>query len=239
MNKKLLGSLHRWIFMFMGIIMIVWLVSGIVMIMPHKWFGGITRNDQPAIDDYHSISLSPAEAIARLEQHAGGHLDVKQIKLIQIHTDLYYRITARRNTAELISTLTGERFEFPPALAEQVARHNFNIESPLLESVWLTEHSSGYPYGDLPVYRLRFERLPGQFYYVNRNNGSVSRSTTLSRIYNGIVSLHGFHPVEALTGSKDLRMFLLYMTGALSLVGSTIGLLLIFPLRRKRGTQTD
>jgi uncharacterized iron-regulated membrane protein len=233
MNTYALRSLHRWIFIFMGLVMLVWLISGILMAVPHYWFGGVTRYHQPAAE-FRTVNLSPAEAISRLEQQHGGRLDIEHIWLVQIENTPLYRIMAADAGSGFINGVTGEPFEFQPALAEQLARQQFNIDTPLLESTRLTAHSHTYPFGPLPVHRLRFVQHPGQYYYVNEEDASVSRSTTLSRIYNGITSLHDFSPLDTLAGNLKLRMPLLVLTGLLSLVGTIIGVLLIFPLRRKR-----
>ena len=233
MNKYTLHSLHRWIFIFMGVVMLVWLISGILMSVPQYWFGGVTRYHQPTAE-FRAVNLSPAEAIARFEQQHGDRLDVERIWLVQIEDTPLYRIMAANAVSGFINGLTGEPFEFQPALAERLARQKFNIDTPLLESIRLTAHNHTYPFGELPVHRLRFEQYSGQYYYVNEKDASVSRSTILSRIYNGITSLHDFSPLDTLADNLKLRMPLLVLTGLLSLAGTIIGVILIFPLRRKR-----
>ena len=70
MNKRTLGRVHRWIFIFMGVFMLVWLVSGVVMALPYYWFTGPSGDSGPVLD-YNTVTLSPADAIAQLEQHTG------------------------------------------------------------------------------------------------------------------------------------------------------------------------
>lgn len=236
MNKRLLGTLHRWIFIYMGIFMLVWLISGVVMALPYYWFTGLSNDEQPAIE-YSTVTISPAEAVARFEQQHGRDLDVKHIQLTQIDDGLYYYLRAEGSVKGNIDARSGEPFSFPADLAEKITRGKFGIEAPLGESTYMTEHTASYPHGHLPVYRLTFEDNPGQYYYVNTDNGNVDRSTLISRIYNGIVSLHAFDPLTSITGSDKLRMGTLFITGVISLIGSVIGVILVFPLRRKRARQ--
>jgi hypothetical protein len=221
----------------MGVFMLAWLISGILMVLPQHWFGAVTRHEQPAVDFRH-ITMSPGEAIKHLEQRKGIRLDVKQMQLQQIHDHLLYRIRADGFETGYIDSKTGEYFEFTPVLAEEITRFKFDISAPLLESTRLTEHDITYPFGGLPVFRVRFENDPGVSYFVSESNAKVSRSSALSRVRGAIVSLHIFEPIEILTGSRSLRKNLLLATGALSLLGAIVGLYLTLPVRRRNKQHT-
>lgn len=236
MKRRTLFSLHRWIFIFMGIFMLIWLISGVVMSLPDYWF--VKTGKYTAADiDYRTLVVSPAAAVTRFEQHHGGPQDIRKIRLNTIGDDTYYLVRASGGLKGSINARTGEYFDFPAALAEQLARQRYGIEAPLAASDYLTEYSATYPNGHLPVYRLGFTDRPGHYYYVNTDNGNVDQSTLLSRVYHGITSLHAFDPLVSLTGNNQLRMGLLFVTGAVSLLGTIIGVILIFPLRRKRAQQ--
>ena len=216
----------------MGLFMLTWLISGIVMLLPQYWFGAITRHEQPAVD-FRTITLSPAQAIRYYEGHTRTPLDIKQIQLQQIHHHLLYSIKADGYETGYIDSQTGRYFEFTPELAEQITRFKFDNNAPLLESTRLTGHDTTYPFGQLPVFRVRFEDDPGVKYFVSEKNAAVTRSSALSRVRGAIVSLHDFGPLEFLTNSSNLRRNLLIATGALSLLGAVIGLYLTLPTRRK------
>lgn len=232
MNKRLLGKLHRWIFIYMGAFMLMWAITGIVIALPYYWFTGEIHDKQPSID-YNTYTLSPADAISRFRQHHGSGLNVNHVELAQIDDSLYYHMRADGGIKGNIDARTGELFSVSAALAEKYARSKFGIDAPLLESAYLTEYSAIYPNGKLPIYRLTFEDNPDNYYYVSPDKGHVNRSTLTTRIRNGIVSLHGFDPVQSLTGSEKLKRGSLVLTGAITLVGTVIGVILIFPLRRK------
>jgi len=232
MTRRQYRTLHKWIFIFMGVFIIMWSLSGVLMVLPGDWFGAVTRSNQPAAD-YHNINLSPVQAIASLERHTGTRPDVKRIQLQQIHSYLLYEIKAKGQKPVYINSQTGEYFEFTPELAEDVTRTNFEIDAPLEESIRLTEHDTSYPFGELPVFRIRFTDQQGVSYFVSERNATVYRSSVLSRIRSAINSLHTFEPLTFLTDSQDVKNWLLVLTGTLSLLGAIIGYILTLPAGRK------
>jgi uncharacterized iron-regulated membrane protein len=233
MTRGQYRTLHKWVFIFMGAFILIWCVSGIVMVLPMYWFGAEIHGGKPAID-YRRVTLSPAEAAERLEQHTGTRLDVRRIRLKQVHDRLIYQVNVKGQTNGYIDGLTGEYFQFTPELAEQITRSAFDIDATLAESTRLTEHDTSYPFGQLPVYRVRFADGSGARYFVTESDARVSRSTTLSRLRNAVVSLHAFEPVEFFTHSKQLRINLLVLTGILTILGAIIGYILALPSGRKK-----
>ncbi len=232
MTRGQYRTLHKWIFIFMGAILLIWCISGMAMMLPMEWFGAANKWSRITVD-YRSISVTPAEAVTRLEQHTGTSLEVKNIQLQQIHDQLLYKINTAENGVGLIDSYTGELFQFTPDIAENLARAAFDIEAPLTESTRLTSHDDTYPFGQLPVYRLHFLEGSGKRYFVTEGDARVSRSTAMSRIRAAIVSLHTFQPVEYFTHSPQLRKNLLLLTGALTTLGAIIGYILALPRGRK------
>lgn len=237
MNRSRLRTLHRWIFIFMGVFILMWLASGIVMTLPQYWFGAVTRYDQPEVD-FRLATVSPAETVARLENPAGEKTAIRKIQLRGLGDRILYQVTLDNNDTRYIDAQTGEPFEFTLELATAIARRNFDIESPLLEQTRLTEHDAYYPFGQLPVYRIRFSDSPGISYFVLENQNRVFRSSMLSRIRGAIVSLHNFGPVDFFSSNPDTRKNLLILTGALSLLGAVAGFILTLP-RRRRDSQAE
>lgn len=232
MRRGQYRTLHKWIFIFMGALIIIWCVSGILMILPMYWFGAVTHADKPDVD-YRNITISPAEAVARLEQHSGSRLDLRRIQLKQLHNRLLYKISAEGHETGYIDSQTGEYFEFTAELAERITRTAFDIDAPLTESTRLINHDTSYPFGQLPVFRVRFANAQDTRYFVTENNARVTRSTILSRLRAAIVSLHTFEPVEFFTHSQQLRNGLLLLTAILTLLGAVIGYILALPSSRK------
>jgi hypothetical protein len=232
MNRSQLRTVHRWVFTATGIFILIWLLSGLLMALPDYWFGNVVKwPDKPRVD-YHKAVVSPAAAIARLEAGAAGAVEVTNLNLRQISGHLLYSITLADDGEQLVDAMTGEHFRFSPELAESMIRENFNIDAPLAEIEQLTEHSTLYPWGNLPVYRLVFGDSPSTSYFVVQNNLKLYRSSPVTKLRAAITSLHAFEPVNLLTSDKRIRNWLLIGISTIALAGAITGVLLTLPRRR-------
>ena len=226
-------KLHKWIFIFMGVFLFAWLISGMVMLLPSGWFGPEVRAGGYTID-YRAASLSPADAIARIEARSGVPLEAASVRLQRIRDQLLYAVKIRDGEEQLVDASTGAYFEVTPELAESVARAGFGIEEPVAEIVQLHEHDISYPWGALPVFRVRFVDDPSVAYLVDQRTARVSRSSTATRVRTAVSRLHDFQPIELLTGSAPVRKALLLLTCAIGLLGVITGYYLVFSVRRRR-----
>jgi hypothetical protein len=228
MNRNLVRKLHKWIFVFMGIFMLAWVVSGIVMVLPQWWFGAVRKLDRTDVE-YVQARISPAQAIAAIGQSGLVSAEIRNVTLRKVDGRVLYEIAYRNGESRLIDAQNGEPFSFTPVLAERITRRNFDITAPLLESSRLTEHDASYPRGPLPAFRVRFADNPSVSYFLQEDNLQVFRSSILSRLRGAIVSLHNFGPVEMLTGNGAIRHNLLVLVAAVSLIGTLAGLILTLP----------
>lgn len=234
MSRILVRKLHKWVFVFMGIFMLAWITSGLVMILPKGWFGAVAYNDQSEVD-YTQAVISPSETVARLERQAGTEAEIRRVMLRTIDSRLVYEVRYHNEAPRLIDAHSGEPFSFTPELAEKIVRRNFDLDAPLHESIRLNDHDSSYPAGQLPVYRVRFSDNPDVSYFVQESNLRVFRSSPLSRVRGAVVSLHNLGPIEYLTGSHDLRHNMLVATAIISLIGTLAGAILTLPHRKATG----
>ena len=232
MNRGQLRNIHRWIFTATGIFILIWLLSGLFMVLPDHWFGGMVKwPDNPQVD-YHAAVQSPSGAIARLAADSDVPVEIKSVKLRQIGEQLLYSITLADGSEQLIDAMNGERFRFSPELAETMIRNNFNIDAPLVEIEQLTEHSSAYPWGGLPAFRLVFGDSASASYFLVQNNLKLYRSSPVTKLRAAVTSLHGFEPVNFLTSDERVRRWLLIAVSVIALAGAIAGLLLTL---QKRG----
>ena len=238
MERKQYRWLHKWIFIFMGALVVIWCLTGIVMVTPEHWFGKTRPTGRTAVD-YRNIAVSPADALHSLEQHTGSQLEVRNIELIHADNQIIYRIYTRENGIEFVDAQTGEYFEFTPEIVEQIVRKIYKIHAPAEEIVRLTEHDTSYPWGQLPAYRLHFSNNEKIWYFFSENNAGISRSTTGSRLRNAIISLHTFEPIEFFIDSPQLRISILVLTSILTVLGAIIGYILTLPARRRIKQRTD
>jgi len=96
----------KWIFIFMGVFLFAWLISGMVMLLPSGWFGPEARAGGYTID-YRAANLSPADAIARIEARSGVPLEVASVRLQRIRDQLLYAVKIRGGEEQLVDASTG------------------------------------------------------------------------------------------------------------------------------------
>jgi hypothetical protein len=232
MNRVQLRNIHRWVFTATGIFILIWLLSGLLMVAPAHWFGGSVKWQKNPQVDYHSAVLSPSDAIARLESGTVVPVEVNSVDLRQISNHLLYSIVLADGSEQLIDAMNGEHFRFSAELAETMIRNNFNINAPLAEIEQLTEHNTDYPWGSLPAFRMIFTDSPSASYFVVQKNLKMYRSSPLTRLRSAITSLHEFGPVNLLTRDERVRTWLLMAVSTIALAGAIAGIVLTLPRRR-------
>jgi hypothetical protein len=230
MNRMQLRNIHRWVFTIIGIFMITWLLSGMLMAMPHEWFDSTVWHKSPP-SDYRQAVLSPAEVIARLETDSTAPVETKSIKLRQINEHLLYAVKLADGSEQLIDAASGERFHFTEELAESIVRSSMDIDAPVAEIERLTEHSTVYPWGSLPVYRVVFADRASASYFLAQSDLKVFLSTPVTRVRSAIISLHEFGPIKLLGGEWWIRKGLLISISGIALLGAIAGMLLTLPRR--------
>lgn len=228
-------KVHRWIFIFMGFFMLAWLVSGILMLTPRYWFGELQPQGARHSVDYSRITLSPADIISRLDSGGEVAQNIDAVTLRKILDHVLYQVRYSDGHTQLFDARTGQPFEITVELAEALARDAFPSEATLRSVDRIEEYDLLYTWGSLPVYRLRFEDHPSVVITVVPADARVMRLTPMMGIRQAITGLHEFEPVKLFTDSNDVRRGLLIITGAITLLGTLIGIYLIFPFRRKDG----
>jgi hypothetical protein len=232
MNRKLFRTIHRTIFIFMGIFIISWLLSGLLMTIPASWFGPVADHQNPPAD-WSRITLSPAAAIARATTREYPPAAARNVSLRQINEHLLYSVTTTDDKEVLIDAHRGRQFEFTPALAESIIRTAFKVDAPLQEISILEQHDHSYPWGSLPAWRVSFQDAPSAEYYLAERDLRMFRSSPVTRIRAAIMSLHEFEPITLVTDNWWVRKGLLIAISAIALVGAMAGLFLTLPGNRK------
>lgn len=234
MNRTYWRRVHRWIFIFMGVFMLAWLVSGILMITPGRWFGDLAPQNPGHIVDYSQITLSPADIISRLDANRVTPQEIRAVTLRKIFDRILYEVRIKGGQTQLFDAQTGQPFVFTPELAEVLARDAYPSTAAVRSIEKLEEYDRLYGWGSLPVYRLRFEDHPSTIITVVQANGRVMRLTPMMGIRRAITGLHEFIPLKLVTDNDNVRKGLLILTGMLTLFGTIAGIYLTLPARRKR-----
>lgn len=232
LNRRKLINIHRWIFIFLGIVTVAWMLSGVLMIMPQGWLGSAIAWYKPLPVDYRSAVLSPADAIRQMEARLGQPAGIDDVKLTRIEDMLFYAIRTHDGSEHLVSAADGSQFEITPEFAVRLVRRTYGIDAPVSGIATLDGHDFAYPWGALPAWRISFEDNPVS-YTVNPGKLNIIPGDRFTVLRLGISSLHEFSPLEWLTGSDLVRHGLLLAAGLIALLGAVAGVWLTLPRRRR------
>ena len=231
MSKRFIYKAHKWIGVTVGGFLLIWLISGVVMILPAP-SSGPPRQPSPAALDLQAVSVSPAEAVATVAKLAGGAPEVTSLELRRVATAVVYEISVAGGGAYLIDARSNQPFTITSEVAGQLVRDRFPSPSQVQQSDLLSTHDMTYPLGPLPVYRVVLAGDPSTLYYVSPRDGTVSRSDRWSRAQNALASLHTFEPLKLLVRSSSVRRGLLIIASVIGIMAALTGYYLALPRRR-------
>jgi uncharacterized iron-regulated membrane protein len=229
--RTTLRKVHKWIFIYMGIFMLFWVLSGIMLSIPTHWLDVGARPDTQAAD-YSVAAVSPSQAAATVFADSGKDASIDSLHLQMIQGKLLYVIKLKEGDLRLIDAGSGKYFPFTPQLAEAIVRERYGIETAVIENRVMNTHDMGYPWGPLPVSHLRFA---GEFtdadFYVNHASGNVRSATLLTRARAVAGIIHSLEPIKFVSSERTHRTLLVF-AGVVSLFGVLAGLYLVLPRRR-------
>ncbi len=221
--RRFLLRTHKWVGIGIGLVLALWLVTGLVMIQPGPGVGG-----PPAVD-YATVTVSPAEALAlaRSDSLVGPP---RQLELRQLGDAVFYYIRFPRQPAVLIDGRTGVPMKITAALARSsVVAMRGGAE--VGEATVVTRHGRNYAFGPLPAYRFAVNDQQGTMVHVAITNGQTRISTARGRLIGAFGSWHTFRPLQAIIPSRRVEYLLLMTTGLVGLMSVLTGYLIA--LRRR------
>jgi uncharacterized iron-regulated membrane protein len=237
LSRKTWHFIHKWIAITVGVFILVWTVSGILMILPDRWFGLMPLQSTGGLE-YSSVTVSPAEAIQNLSENEGKSLDVTWVTLSGIDGMPVYQILLKDGSSHLINATSGQVIKITSQFAERIIRDQIPTEGKPTKIEYLENHDLLYPYGSLPVYRITVDGYRSSLFYVSPRNGVISQSNELTRIRALISSLHTFEPVRFLSQIDGVRKGLLLLFSlvgiAAALTGYYLAVLPLFSRRSRR-----
>ncbi|HXE57812.1 MAG TPA: PepSY domain-containing protein [Gemmatimonadales bacterium] len=224
-----INRVHKWISVVVGAALLVWVVSGVVMILPGA--GGVRRAATPT--SFEGFTLAPAEVARLLRERVGHDAPIRELRLVALLDRPTYLVTAGRGTY-LVDAATGEPVPFTPELALALARRAHPEAEPAGPAELIERHEAfGYAAGPLPVYRIRFADARGTVAYVSPRDGTVERVSRLRRLRNAIHRLHRFHPLNVVVGDAAEKAAL-HVASAATLAAIATGYWLALRRTRRR-----
>lgn len=223
---------HKWIGIVIGILLVVWLASGVSLIMPMSAASNPPSEAAYPLD-WSSVVVSPAQA-ARIAADSSAGAEVRQVVIHRQMGDVAYVVSMAGGRTALVNAMTGAIERISQERAVSIARRTMP-GVPIASTERVTERPLGY-HGKVPAYRIAFADDGGTVAVVSETTGELSRTMRRDRIYNTIAhQLHVFAPLNGLPGAATTRKGVLTLTSIIALLSILTGYWLALP-RRWRGS---
>jgi len=226
---------HKWIGIVMGVIVVVWLASGMIMILPYHPLVEAPPDATPQMTD---ATVSPAEAIRIVREREHGESALKKVQLVGVDGEPYYRIDLAKQPKYLIHARTGERLVIDSAVAERLARRGFAKTLPIRSVSKQTERTLTNPVGPVPAYRIDFADERHTVALVNMYDGTVLHTNTRRRLMSIFAGLHTFEPIEQILERDGPKKWSLHITSIISIILCLTGYYVVLPRRWRRRWET-
>ncbi len=222
---------HRGMAISMGSIFMVWIISGVVMVLPQLRVSSLASaqvefHPQSFIDS----SVSPGDAIKAVNRMHREAVEVTNVQLRSVGAGFFYEVSVGQGRSFLVDARTGEVVTVTEQMARAIAQTMIVAGVGIESSTLVNAYGDEYRSGPLPVYRLEMTDAHGSIIYVSANNGASRYTNRWLRIREAIEGFHSFDPVEWATGSSILRKCLLLLGGVSGGVFALTGFALV---RRK------
>ena len=216
-------SLHKWIGIFVGAVLLMWSVTGVVLMVP-----GHRPEARARPVPLGRATVSPREALAIALGDSAA--EVRAASLVRIHQHVAYRIDSGRRPI-LVDAESGERIEITATLAEAVAREAMGRAGGTVRVEPVRKHDAFYPAGSLPVWRVRFEGVEGPPSHVSQLDGTFVPAGSRSRFRSLMHDLHNFTIIRKLVTADWFFRTLAIIAGVVSIVSIITGYWLALPRR--------
>lgn len=228
---RLVRKIHRYFALVLGLAFLVWVVSGILMLLPGPTPNAMVKPKH--VDyDFTAITLPPADIIESFVQVRGSDSEILQVVLGPFVGRLVYKVQARRQQPLLFDAYTGDLVDVTPELALAVARDRLRSDVGEARIERLDERIPTYPWGALPAYQMKFDDGRGTIAYVAVSDASIFYTDRTKQLWHLITNLHTFSPLGFLIG-HDISARIQLVTAVLCLVLIATGYYMEFSPRSK------
>jgi len=222
MSRWSIYRLHKWFAVSGGMFLLIWLITGVVILLPPLSAGPKPVRWVPNVD-FRDITLSPAQAVLNLEKALRTSVQVNAVNLKRIHDVVVYEIRLKNSGTHLINAASGQMFSITRDLARRYVRESYPNEGRVLKVETVERHGYAYQWGALPAYRVVLESEPSVDFFVATRDGTVRRSDRVNRVRAALGSLHTFDPLKLLIRSDKLRRGLMIVAGVIGIVAALTG----------------
>ena len=223
-------QIHKWVSLAVGVVFLMWVVSGVVMVLPGTAHPTTLPPEDPA-PVYQRAGLSPAQLMARLGME-DATADLREIRLRVILDTLLYEVRGAGRTF-LVSADDGSRYVIDSTRATRLAGALLP-GLPIRTTHRLRSYARDYQEGPLPVWEVQFGDRGATRAWVSDQGTVVRIADDTRRIREAIGGLHVFRPLRRLSAGESGRRAALMGAALVCLVTIGTGYYLAWPWRRRQ-----
>lgn len=223
--KAWLLWLHKWIGIGLGVIVFLWLVSGMLLIIPSAQAPGLDRSPV----DYRGAVVSPSDAAEVVARQAGDTALVRRLGAVRVLGRSHYMLDLASLRTYFVDMQSGALLEITPDVAGEIARQTTGLDSARLQVTKLTGYNSAYMRGPLPSYRIDFDDPRRTAVFLSPRDGVVRYTTRALRVKAYIAGFHTFDQLLLLRQSQFTVEAMLHFTSVLGIALVLSGYYLVLP----------
>ncbi|MEP6574280.1 MAG: PepSY domain-containing protein [Gemmatimonadota bacterium] len=225
---RLFYTLHKWLAIGIGLVLLMWIVTGIVM---GSLSDRMLENAPAQAVDYSRVTLSPSQVLQRLSGHAGG--PVTGLDVVQFGSRALYQARFADKSSAFLDASDGSEVVITAALARTMAEAAAGRPAPA-DAIEVRAHDADYPSGALPIFRLIYGDDKKTSVDVSPRTAEVRVNDSRRRMRRMVGSLHTFGSLRALVRSPTTVHQIFIFASVVSLLVVLTGYVLALPRRRRR-----
>ncbi len=222
---RLIFKIHKWVGIGIGLVLVMWIVTGIMAAGGDAVQGRGRRDTGP---DFARATVTPAQAVQAAISADSGIAPVTQLTVERLGAKIVYRLTGADGAVMLLDAGDGSRV----VVDEAVAREVVLLDSPRATigvPKLIERHDGVYQGGALPVWRVALGDEAGTVVHVNVATGALSRIDRRGQLHRTVMGLHTFGSLRRFIPSGRVVYLLFVAASVVSLVSVVTGYYLSLP----------
>lgn len=220
---------HKWLAVAVGLLTLLWFVSGIVMATPASWFGAPQPIPVGEADgaSFRDVAVTVPQAIDAVERTVGHSVDVSSVGFRRTSGLLLYEISTKQDGTHLVDALRGELFVVDPAVVQGLVMRAMPGVHSSEPATLIREHDRDYRFGPLPAWRVPLKDPNETIFYVATSTGEMRATNRGGRLRGLIAGLHTFNFLHGAMSNRGVRVTLI-LTSVVGTLMSLFGLAILW-----------
>lgn len=246
---KLARKIHKWASIAFGVFLLIWIISGIVYVLPisvldridHWDIGGnkvqtaVTKSECATVEymptvGYRNLKISVPEAISILETDLGHTVKVKGCSIFKLSDTFVYEMILEDGNRHLVDAVKGTLTIITEAEIKKNAIAAAPPGSNIVDMTLLDKRPYAY-WGPIPVYRFIFDDISRTHMYISPMTGQVElRNKGWNRFRGWMISLHKFEFLLLIWERDAFRKGMLILFSLVGLAVVITGFYIVLPV---------